>query len=157
MRMVIFGLELVNYWLIFNVLSTIHTSSHIYLQTYAYIHTHMHTRFHINVLAFTYTYSHEHIYEYIHSYIYVNKHAYSLSHKRTRFHIHVLTRTHIEYIHSYIYVNNPSPDLNPASYKYLKNNSEKNHCGKFLAPFNMDGRLFIMDLQASAIDFNHVR
>ena len=82
----------------------------------------------------------------------------------TRFHINVLAFTytysheHIyEYIHSYIYVNNPSPDLNPASYKYLKNNSEKNHCGKFLAPFNMDGRLFIMDLQASAIDFNHVR
>eukprot|EP00981_Chlorochromonas_danica_P004862 scaffold976_cov214-Ochromonas_danica.AAC.6 len=35
-------------------------------------------------------------------------------------------------------------DLNPASFKYLSINAESNHCQKWLKPFNLDGREFVV-------------
>lgn len=39
-----------------------------------------------------------------------------------------------------------SNDLNPASYKYLVQNQEKNRVQASLVPYNLDGRVFIRDL-----------
>lgn len=47
-------------------------------------------------------------------------------------------------------------DLNPASYKYLVENSKKNHCGDNLLSFNTDGRIFILNLQSMGINVDHV-
>lgn len=47
-------------------------------------------------------------------------------------------------------------DLNPESYKYLISNTKLNSCDKFLEPFNMDGRQFILHLVEKGIHFNEV-
>eukprot|EP00980_Cylindrotheca_fusiformis_P011369 scaffold2637_cov153-Cylindrotheca_fusiformis.AAC.6 len=46
-------------------------------------------------------------------------------------------------------------DLNPCSYRYLVQNSKKNHC-KNIACYNMDARSFCHHLQDRKIDFHHV-
>jgi len=47
-------------------------------------------------------------------------------------------------------------DLNPESYKYLVSNTKLNQCDKFIEPFNMDGRKFILQLVEKGAHFNEV-
>jgi tRNA (guanine37-N1)-methyltransferase len=47
-------------------------------------------------------------------------------------------------------------DLNPESYKYLVSNTKLNQCENFLESFNLDGRMFILELIEREIKFNEV-
>ena len=47
-------------------------------------------------------------------------------------------------------------DLNPASYKYLVENIEKNHVKSLVVPFNLDGRDFVKQLAEKQIKYDHV-
>lgn len=48
-------------------------------------------------------------------------------------------------------------DLNPASYKYLKINGQKNKCpSNRMISYNMDARAFCHQLQTESIEFHHV-
>ena len=47
-------------------------------------------------------------------------------------------------------------DLNPESYKYLVSNTKLNHCEKFVEPYNLDGRKFILELVDRGVLFNEV-